>query len=168
VRNVGAVERNGILKCARFFARPFDDHLASRSVYFREVWSALEERSLVFFDPDIGLAGRSMRKGRKRPSMYVFDDELREGFGRGHSLVIFDHWKRVQRLPYLREAFARLRAATGARRPFALWSRERVAFFVLAQDRDSDALERAAREFARRWQPLLTFTSSSEFDESNS
>jgi hypothetical protein len=165
-RNVAAVERNGILERARFFSRPLADHLASRSVYFREVWSALEERSLVFFDPDIGLPGRTVRKGRTRSSMYVFDDELREGFARGHSLVIFDHWKRVQRLPYLRDAFARLRAATGARTPFALWGRERVVFYVLAQDQDTDALVRAARELARRWQPLLTFTSSSVSDES--
>jgi hypothetical protein len=62
-------------------------------------------------------------KGRKRSSMYVFDDELREGFRRGHSLVVFDHWKRVQRLPYLAAAFARLSEATGAREPFALWGR---------------------------------------------
>ena len=122
----------------------------------------------MFFDPDIGLPGGSMRKGRKRSSMYVFDDELREGFRRGHSLVVFDHWKRVQRLPYLAEAFARLSKATGAFEPFVLWGRERVAFFVLAQQADAGALKRAGQDVARRWQPLLTFTSASDLERSSS
>ena len=167
-RNVAAIEQSGILERAKFFARPVEDHLGSRSVYFREVWSALQERSLVFFDPDIGLPGRTMRKGRKRSSMYVFDDELHEGFRRGHSLVVFDHWKRVQRLPYLAGAFARLSKATGAFEPFALWGRERVAFLVLAQQADAGALERAGHGIARRWEPLLTFTSASELEQPSS
>jgi hypothetical protein len=166
-RNVAAVERNHVLERAHFFTRPLEDHVGSRFVYFLEVWNSLEERSLVFFDPDIGLASAKMRKGRKRSSMYVFDDELFDCFRRGHSLVVFDHWKRVQRLPYLEHAFARLSRATGARRPFALWGRERVVFFVLPQDADASTLEHAAREFARRWQPLLTFTSACEFDQSD-
>jgi hypothetical protein len=149
-RSVAAIEESGILERAQFFPRPLEDHLGSRSVYLHEVWSALKERSLVFFDPDIGLPGGSMRKGWKRSSMYVFDDELREGFRRGRSLVVFDHWKRVQRLPYLAEAFARLSEATGALEPFALWGRERVAFCVLAQDADAGALKRAADDIARR------------------
>jgi hypothetical protein len=167
-RNVGAIEQSGILDRAQFFSRPVEDHVSSRSVYFREVWSALQERSLVFFDPDIGLPGVRMKKGRKRSSMYVFDDELRDGFRRGHSLVVFDHWKRVQRLPYLQETFGRLSRASGARQPFALWGRERVAFFVLGQDADRDGLERAGRHIARRWQPLLKYTSASDFDQASS
>jgi hypothetical protein len=167
-RNVAAIEQSGILGRAQFFGRPVEDHLGSRSVYFREVWSALQERSVVFFDPDIGLPGGTMRKGRRRSSMYVFDDELREGFRRGHSLVVFDHWKRVQRLPYLAAAFARLSEATDAREPFALWGRERVAFFVLAQDTDADALDRAGRDIALRWQPLLTYTSAADLKHGRS
>jgi hypothetical protein len=167
-RNVEAVEQSGLLERAQFFTRPIEDHLDSRSAYFRELWPMIQERSLVFFDPDIGLASRSMRKGRKRSSMYVFDDELREGCLRGHSLVVFDHWKRVQRLPYLGEAFGRLSDAAGASSPFALWGRERVAFFVLAQDTDAGALEHAGRDLAGRWQPLLTFTNATDLEQSGS
>jgi len=162
-RSVSAIEQSGILDRAQFFTRPIEDHVGSRSVYFREVWSGLQERSLVFFDPDIGLASTRMKKGQKRSSMYIFDDELRHGFRLGHSLVVFHHWGRVQRLPYLKEAFARLSQASGALNPFALWGRERVAFIVLAQDSDSDRLERASRQTARRWHPLLAYTSASDF-----
>jgi hypothetical protein len=42
----------------------------------------------VFFDPDIGLAGKNMRRGRGALSMYVFDEKLAEGYRRGHSLVV--------------------------------------------------------------------------------
>lgn len=167
-RGVAAVEQSGILESGRFFARPLEDHPGSRFVYFRKVWAAFEERALVFFDPDIGLAGGAMQKGRKGSSMYVFEDELREGFRRGHSLVVFDHWKRVQRLPYLEKTLALLAVATRAQRPFALWGRERVTFFVLPQEADADALERAGREFADRWKPLLTFTRAADFEEAAS
>jgi hypothetical protein len=61
-RSVSAIEQSGILDRAQFFTRSIEDHVGSRSVYFREVWSGLQERSLVFFDPDIGLASTRMQK----------------------------------------------------------------------------------------------------------
>jgi hypothetical protein len=150
-RNVAAVEGAGVLERATFFSRPLEDHLSSRLTYFREVWETLTEPALVFFDPDIGLAGANTRRGRVRSSMYVFDEELAEAYGHEHSLVIFDHWKRVQRIPYLLAAFKRVRTATRASSAFAVWGRPRVAFIVVPQEKHADALERAARKFAERW-----------------
>jgi hypothetical protein len=164
-RSLASVEAKDVLHRARFFARTLQDTAASRFVYFRDVWASLQKPSLLFFDPDIGLAGASMSKGRRRSSMYIFDDELREGFRHGHSLVVFDHWKRVQRLPYLKEAFARLSDATGATAPFALWGTQRVVFFVLPQDDKAAVLERASRDLAVRWQPMLTCTSANDLQD---
>jgi hypothetical protein len=107
-RSVAAVERHGVLDEATFVGRRLEDHLASRVAFFRELWSAVRDPSLVFFDPDIGLAGKSVRKGGKRSSMYLFPEEAADASRRGHSLVIYQHFPRQQREPYLQRAFDEL------------------------------------------------------------
>jgi hypothetical protein len=157
-RNIGAVEREGVLEPqAVFFARNLDDHLGSRATYFRGVWQTLRQSALVFFDPDIGLAPPTMTRGRRRSSMYVFEKDIADGYARGHSLVIFDHWKRVQRVPYLHSTFERVRASTGAGSAFAVWGRSRVAFIIVPQKAHAAKLRLAALRFARRW-PTMEFT----------
>jgi hypothetical protein len=156
-RSVRALKEAGVLERATFFERTLEDHASSRIVFFRELWQTFTEPALLFFDPDIGIAGVNGVPAGRRPSMYVFDHELAEGYRRGHSLVVFDHWRRVQRLPYLEEMLERLRRATGANDAFAVWGTERVVFFVVPQDDSAQLLENAGFAFARRW-PDLDFT----------
>jgi hypothetical protein len=98
--------------------------------------------------------------------MYVFDDELREGFRRGHSLVVFDHWKRVQR-PILADAFARLSEATHSSHSHYGAASASPSSCSL-NTRTPARSERAGHGIARRWQPLLTFTSASDLEQSSS
>ena len=79
--------------------------------------------------------------------MYVFESEPTEAYRRGHSLVVFDHWRRVQRLPYLEETLQRLRSATGAEDAFAIWGSERVTFFVVSQEKPRAARGRSSSVF---------------------
>ena len=67
---------------------------------------AREHTVLLVIDPV-----NDFLSGGEALAMYVFDDELREGFRRGHSLVVFDHWKRVPRV-----AAALIALASGRRR----------------------------------------------------
>jgi hypothetical protein len=75
----------------------------------------------------------------------------------GHSLVVFDHWPRVQRLPYLTETLGRLRIATGAATAFSVWGTDRVAFHVVPQADHAKQLEDGALAFTHRW-PEFRFT----------
>jgi hypothetical protein len=160
-RSVRAIEEAGLLEAARFVRRPLEDHLASRAEFFGELWRVAAGPTLLFFDPDIGIAGKGVRKGARRSSMYVFADELAEGYSRRHSLVVYQHFAREQRPAFLGRSLAALRESCAAPRPFALWS-SRVAFFVVPQDQVADALTDAGQALAARWKPFLSFTNNSD------
>ena len=156
-RSTAEVEAAAVLEGATFIGDLLDDSRASRTSLFEALWGQTEGPSLVFFDPDIGLAGERIRKGNRRSAMYLFYDELADTYGRGHSLVLYQHFPREQRPAYLSRTFANLRAVCDAPTMFALWS-ARVAFIVIPQPESKQLLAEAARDFASRWAPLITFT----------
>jgi hypothetical protein len=155
-RSTRAIEAVGVLEGAHFVSNRLGDDHGSRAALFGALWDEAAQPSLLFFDPDIGLAGKSVRKGGRRSAMYLFHDELAEAFGRGHSPVVYQHFAREQRPAYLRRAFANIRAAFDPPALFGLWS-SRVAFLVVPQRHIAAALAGTARELASRWAPLLAF-----------
>lgn len=155
-RSVAAIEDIGLLGDAVFVSRRLADDLESREVFFREVGVATSSPpALVFFDPDIGIAGQAVRKGRKRSSMYVFEDEIASTFGSGNSVVLFHHFPREPREPFLIRTLGRLRSLCGSPFVFALWS-SRVAYIVLPHPDSADALLKASVDLSRRWAPQLS------------
>jgi hypothetical protein len=156
-RSVRAVEEAGVLEDATFFSRHLEDDPASRDTFFRDLWRVIEERSLVFFDPDVGLAPRSVRRGGRRSSMYLFDDEVCDAYRRGHSLVVYQHFAREQRSVYLERLFTRMRGACGAASLVALWS-ARVAFVVVPQEGVASAVTGAVHDLVSTWSPFLSLT----------
>ena len=88
-RTTAEVETSGVLEGATFVQDLLEDDETSRSALFQSLQREAQTPSLVFFDPDIGLAGKNLRKGNSRASMYLFDDELATAFERGHSLVVY-------------------------------------------------------------------------------
>ena len=154
-RRVEAVEAGGVLENATFFRRELKGQESSRQFYFKEFLESLDGRSLVFFDPDTGLAPPRAAKTRANAAKYVFDDELADVYRRGHSLILFDHFKRVPWPIYLEQARPRLAAATGAPGPFALYSAG-VAFVILPQEGDDVSLRDGATRLVASWHPDLT------------
>jgi hypothetical protein len=165
-RDTRAIEESGALDGASFVRRRLEDGLGSRTVLFRELHEmAGNGPALIFFDPDIGIAGSSVRKAGKRSAMYLFADELADTFRRGHSVVVYQHFPRVQRPAYLSGAFGTILDLCQPPALFALWS-ARIAFFVLSQEQVATSLHGAARELASRWSPLLTLTNENEVESS--
>lgn len=165
-RNTAKVEAVGVLEDARFVRDVLEDNRASRVSLFRTLLDTAQEPALVYFDPDTGLAGKSIRKGNRGSSRYLYHDELADVYGRGHCLVVYQHFPPVQRMPYLSRTFANIRAACKPPSLFALWS-ARVTFLVIPQDDSAQALADVARELGQRWAPLLTFTNEGDLTEFN-
>ncbi len=163
-RTTAEVETSGVLEGATFVQDLLEDDEASRSALFQSLQREAQAPSLVFFDPDIGLAGKNLRKGNRRSSMYLFDDELAIAFERGHSLVVYQHFPREQRSPYLSRTFERLRSACDAPALLALWSAY-VAFFIIPHDKTAQVLIEAAEDLASRWAPLFTLTKQEELSD---
>ena len=157
-RSVGRVEAEGVLGSARFVQRRLTDDLGSRAAFLTELWDSAPSASLIFLDPDIGIAGDRVRRGGRRSSMYVFADELEEGFNRGHSLVVYQHFPRESRIVYLARALTRMQTLCASSKPFAIWS-SRVAFLVIPQAHVASEFTNTAQLLTSRWAPLLAFYS---------
>jgi hypothetical protein len=155
-RTVDAVEDTAVLAPASFVGRTLDDRVSSRAALLSDLWDAARGPSLVFFDPDIGVAGKSVRRGKSRSSMYVFPEELASTFQLDHSLVIYQHLPRKPRVPFLSRTLMSLRKVCNASQAFALWS-SRVAFLVVPQDETAERLAKTCEQLASGWAPYIAF-----------
>ena len=157
-RHLRAVERSRLLEPAVFFSEALRDPSPSRVGYFNDFWKIVPRRSLVFFDPDNGLDVPSVAYGTRNSSKYLYIHEVKETVQRQHSIVIYQHFPRVQRAPLLARLFDRL-SYVGVSRPFALYT-SRVAFLVCPSSPDD--LFAAAKRLVERSNGLLNYASIAE------
>lgn len=150
-RTVAAIEDQGIIVGADYFSRVLTDNREQRRSYFDALWCALRPRSLLFFDPDNGLAVASVPQGRKNSAKYLYWEELEEGLRRGHSVVLYQHFPRVQREDYVLMLLNRIgRLTPDYRCLFAICS-SRVAYIVAASPDDEYGLKEAATQVEQTW-----------------
>jgi hypothetical protein len=151
-RTVAAIERARVLPRAVFLSEVLTDGLEARESYFQQAWAAAEDSPVVFFDPDNGLEVRSVRKGRRNSSKYLYWDELQAGYRRGHSIVAYQHFPRRPRMPFLMELSRVAQVLLDCRRVLALTTAH-VAFLVVPQADDAAMLSQRLGEFSTRAAP---------------
>jgi hypothetical protein len=112
-RSVAEVEAAELLPRCSFAAEPVPLAIDERAGYFAAIAAQASERALVFFDPDNGLEVTSVPRHRRGAEKYLYLDELDPFGAAGASLLIYQHFPRVQRGPYVDETLKRLRAGLG-------------------------------------------------------
>jgi hypothetical protein len=112
-RHVRCLEHSGLLPHAKFHSEMLFDDRMSRAAHFRSALHALDGTDVLFFDPDTGLEVSSVPYGRTESGRYLYWQELEEAGRGGASLVLFQHWKRENRVSMA----ARLSADLVARLP---------------------------------------------------
>jgi len=95
-RRVAAIQESEIIPNAIYFDKLLEDSLCERERYFKEAHSRLDGCDLIFFDPDNGLE-RSISKGKRNSSKYVYWDEISVFYGTGHSVLVYQHFPRENR-----------------------------------------------------------------------
>jgi hypothetical protein len=148
-RNVAAVKTAGILRGARFIEDALFDDRILRAEYFKNALIHASGSSFIFFDPDNGLETQSTPRGRRHSSKYVFIDEIAAAFAGGASVIVYQHLPRRPRDPFLRSTAARLLEAVDCPSVDAVVS-SHVAFLILSQARDCEALATRAEDLCRR------------------
>jgi hypothetical protein len=148
-RSVSAVEGAGILAGATYASDVLHDDLESRRRYFDSVWQLCAERRLLFFDPDNGLEISSVAKGRRGSSRYLFWNEAAHAHALGNSVVIYQHFPRRPREDFIAELASKSQCLVGCSMMLAL-ATPHVAFLVLPQDEDADAIRERLVAFAAR------------------
>jgi hypothetical protein len=129
-RNVASIETSQILPGCRFPPRQeLEDELQLRGRYFHEFTAFAKGADLVFFDPDNGLEINSVPKGHSGSSKYVCIDELRAVYDQGSSVLLYQHFCRKRRVPFIED---RVYAIGGATQAPCAWSfRTSHAVFLL-------------------------------------
>lgn len=134
-RRLATIEDSGAIRGAVYHNELLPDELAGRQAFMGRCAYEFRDVDLIFFDPDNGLEVSSLPKGRKNSSKYLYLDEVAAFYGSGKSLLIYQHFPRVERSVFLGRCAERLRAAApGA----ALWAFTTAhVVFLLLLHRDS-------------------------------
>lgn len=149
-RRVSVIANSDLLGDAVFVDAVVPDGKPARTASFAEVQEVLRPAELVFVDPDNGVEIPSCPMGHSGSSKYVRSRELAELFGRGKSLLVYQHFRREERSAFVVRMSAALRAATGARE-VTCFQTSHVAFFLVAHPAHSAKLKSAARHVSEKW-----------------
>jgi len=105
---------------------------------------------LLFFDPDNGVEVPSTRIGRKGSSKYVYWPEIEEAYARGHSLVVYQHYQRVERVPFVQGLAAECVRRLGA--PLVdTFGTPHVVFVLVARPEHAGQFAGAHDRIASMW-----------------
>jgi hypothetical protein len=135
-----------LLTEASYFADPVPLDPEVRAAYWQAAEAQLDGRDLVFFDPDNGLEISSVQRGQKNSDKYLWLDEAQRFFERGQRLLLFQHFPRTQREPYLNKRCKEIRKAfTGSSRSevltIASFSHAHVSFLLVIKSTERDLLK---------------------------
>lgn len=150
-RRLDSIEQSGTIPGASYMDEMLVDDVAGRRDFMLRCADRFRDMDVVFFDPDNGLE-TSLRKGRKNSSKFLYLDEVEAFFAAGQSLLIYQHFPRVERTAFIASCLDRLRdVAPGA----AIWtfSTAHVVFLLLVHPESPARLAIAAMEICGRWDP---------------
>lgn len=139
-RCIAGVERAGVLEGCVFASQPIDRSAEERERYFATLAQLVCSDSLVFFDPDNGLEVPSVPKHRREAHRYLFWDELSPFREADSSLLIYQHFPRVNRKLYLDRLLARLAEEMGDDYTVFAAHSSQVAFLFALRQQKADRL----------------------------
>jgi hypothetical protein len=158
-RAVDAIEHAELLTDCLYVRGVLPDDLLLRTRYFDRVWASTTDLTLLFFDPDNGLAVPSVRKGARNSSKDLYWDELQQAYKRGVSLIVYQHFPRRPRQTFLSELAERIHEATDSARVLS-FSTAHVTFVVVPQPNHASRLEERLNDFSQHASPFVTTTTS--------
>ena len=149
-RSVAYARHWELLPRAMYFEEELTDSSVGRASYFLRAWQALGSCPLVFFDPDNGFEVPSVRPGNKGSAKYLYWSELDEAYHRGHSILLYQHFRRVRRAPFTEGLATTLAKRLNA--PLVdSFSTAHVVFFMIARPEHVELFDRAHDLIAARW-----------------
>lgn len=148
-RRLDTIEQSGAIAGAIYYNAELTDNATQRRGFMEGCTAALVDTELVFFDPDNGLEV-SMPKGRKGSSKYLYLDEAAVFYAAGKSLLIYQHFPRIERTAFVAGCVTRLRAvAPGA----SIWTftTSNVLFLLVVHPNSPKRIASAVVYACERW-----------------
>jgi len=142
-RRLDVIEESKVLPGASYFNEDLPDTLSERRSFMDRCLRSFRKAHLVFFDPDNGLEV-TLPRGRKNSSKYLYLDEVAAFYEAGKSLLIYQHFPRIERGSFVERRSGQLReVAPGS----AVWTftTAHVVFFLLVHPKSPAKLTTAAK-----------------------
>ncbi len=156
VRNVSVIERGNIIPNCSFYSEYVHDDNSLRDEFFKEFRDFSEGTDFVFFDPDNGLEVKSVPRGKRGSSKYVYWDEVKASYEAGHSLMIYQHFPRKPRELFLRNLVRKFRDIVGTRKVFS-YCTYHVAFLLLPQPDHENLFAQNSNNVKKAWGEVIKF-----------
>lgn len=152
-RRLQTIEDSGALANALYHNDTLPDDKNGRAAFMERCASEFRDAELVFFDPDNGLEV-TLPKGRKNSSKYLYLDEVAAFYEAGKSILVYQHFPRVERKAFLASCTERLRGvAPGS----AVWAftTSHVVFLLLVHPESPARLAVAALDACQSLDPAF-------------
>jgi hypothetical protein len=149
-RNVSEIERAGILPNARFFVNVLTDNESQRRSYFEAARACFRGVDLIFFDPDNGMEVSSKPRGRPGSAKYLYWLELGMTFRANHSVLVYQHFPRRDRVTLCDETQEEFKKRLGAPEVH-LYLTPNVLFVLAVQPRHVDYFRSRAPLVEKAW-----------------
>lgn len=150
IRDVKIIETPDILTNCRFYSEIIEDNIELREVYFNRFLEFAKGADLIFFDPDNGLQVKSVPLGRTNSSKYLYWSEVKISYRAGHSILIYQHFPRMQRESYIHNLVQQFKAITNVGRIFYYKTRH-VVFFLLPQPKHEELFIESNANILNAW-----------------
>ena len=147
-RDVGRAEHAALITRATYYSPELTDE--NRNNYFAKFLKRVTPSHLLFLDPDNGFEVRSVSKGNPGSRKYLYWDEVSLFFSTGVSLLIYQHFPRIERKKFLTLIANQIFAATKPRLVYA-FETTRVAFFLIAQEHHLKSFRASIRKVTETW-----------------
>lgn len=139
--NVALIEKQSkLLPNTSFHSKYLKDDPEERSDWWTDLMKMASKADLIFLDPDNGFEVKSVKKGRKRSSKYIYWDEIEALWADGKSLLVYQHWKHEKREVTEKNLLARIQALPG--KPFSkAFPTSNVLYLLAAQKKHEPFLK---------------------------
>lgn len=148
-RRLQAIEDSGAIPNALYHNDLLPDSLSERTEFMGTCASVFHCAELIFFDPDNGLEV-SLPKGRKHSSKYLYLDEVAVFYASGKSLLIYQHFPRIEHGAFIASCAMRLRAVAPDAEIWTFTSSD-VVFLLLLHPESPARLAMAAMQACHQW-----------------
>jgi hypothetical protein len=151
-RSVQMVE--GLIPGASFYSKKLTCDIRDRKHYFEEFLQQTENTHLVFLDPDIGMEVASIPRTKKRSPQHLYWDELSNIYFKGLSIILYQHYRRVNHESFIKEMALEMINKLGAQQVISFQTPE-VVFFLVPQDDHHERLLPLVEQINRIWHPQI-------------
>ena len=153
-RSIDVAEKKCLIPDATYHPTLLTDDRDEREQYFKELTDISAASDLIFFDADNGMEVKSVKKGNKNSSKYLYWDEV-ERFADTHSILVFQYFPHQKRKEFVERISQRLKAVSYSTSVTALIT-SHVGFFLVQHSLHEGRLKEAFLKGMKIWYPHIS------------